>query len=874
MFLLLLATVAAIETKNATPNVSVNASEPINLTYVKFTDASGVEYDLQVQTASGTTPVPFSFFTDRFIAHPIRWLENAVYTFGVRVQDQAANARAAEFPFLVNATGQHITLLVPLNGGTNDTKTPLVIGTEFPSICKWIQGNLPITDPQLYSLAMHEFNSTGEQRHQLDRFYEALGVTPTENVDVFVSVTCNDSSQLSSRVFSVTYITATPSVEITVTPNPIVDISNPIATITAHSNQDVWCTVNNKELFGPKTSNAFRRTLQGTYTDTAPLALEKTLNIACENRVGKLNTTAYVLSFRYTDVPTITVTSASVSATKSYQLTFTTNKLSTCTAQHNGTNLTVNPSQQPTTSFSATATNLGEGKHVFAISCMTALQTTPTKVTHTVIVDTARPTLTLIVPDPSCNLRQLPITFNVSDPTPSSGEGSYNYSLSNRTDEIIEWTETDNKDEVLKNLRLYNNTQYTVKAVATDAAGNPSAIVQKTFTASTGDEGKCDKEAPELTIVSKPANNASVVYAICRDESACTDTYYCTSIVGVNKECAVKKDTKLLFSSNATFSIYEPSTVCCEATDVNGNLGKAQRNVFITANKTTTNETENNTPEITTCTNGVKDGYETDVDCGGAFCTSAGKICAVGKQCGSPLDCSTKYCDRTTRLCGAASCTDGIQDGGETGVDCGGPCAACAATVTCSIDIDCDPGYTCEDNSCVETVTETPEENYTEEPANVNMLGIILILSGLLCMVSGIASLLLLEQPKKKVEPQYHEPIATFDEKPLAVPKQSVPQRKIKRKNHAQERVRMAISDFETPDDLANKETVSHVDIEKAYDQFDAKTFKDTTKQLLASGKIEKHKVAIALADIAAKKESDPDAIDDLRKEFGIEDNK
>ena len=51
---------------------------------------------------------------------------------------------------------------------------------------------------------------------------------------------------------------------------------------------------------------------------------------------------------------------------------------------------------------------------------------------------------------------------------------------------------------------------------------------------------------------------------------------------------------------------------------------------------------------ISTCTDGIQNGNETGVDCGGSDCP----VCP--------------------------SCTDGIQNGSETGVDCGGPdCAAC-----------------------------------------------------------------------------------------------------------------------------------------------------------------------------------------------------
>ncbi|CAN5216427.1 hypothetical protein BH09BAC1_BH09BAC1_20550 [soil metagenome] len=55
----------------------------------------------------------------------------------------------------------------------------------------------------------------------------------------------------------------------------------------------------------------------------------------------------------------------------------------------------------------------------------------------------------------------------------------------------------------------------------------------------------------------------------------------------------------------------------------------------------------------TTCSNGVMDGDETGIDCGGS-CTA----------------CST-----------TPSCSNGIKDGNETGIDCGGSCAACTTTV-------------------------------------------------------------------------------------------------------------------------------------------------------------------------------------------------
>ena len=68
------------------------------------------------------------------------------------------------------------------------------------------------------------------------------------------------------------------------------------------------------------------------------------------------------------------------------------------------------------------------------------------------------------------------------------------------------------------------------------------------------------------------------------------------------------------------------------------------------------------------CTNGVKDGSETDVDCGGPC-----PACADGKACGKAGDCKSAVCQST---CQGASCSDGVKNGDETGVDCGGSCPA------------------------------------------------------------------------------------------------------------------------------------------------------------------------------------------------------
>ena len=80
----------------------------------------------------------------------------------------------------------------------------------------------------------------------------------------------------------------------------------------------------------------------------------------------------------------------------------------------------------------------------------------------------------------------------------------------------------------------------------------------------------------------------------------------------------------------------------------------------------------------TTCSDGIQNGDETGVDCGGSSCPPCGgATCSDGIQNGDEtgIDCGGTYC----ASCVAPTCSDGIQNGTETGVDCGGSCSACAA---------------------------------------------------------------------------------------------------------------------------------------------------------------------------------------------------
>jgi hypothetical protein len=97
-----------------------------------------------------------------------------------------------------------------------------------------------------------------------------------------------------------------------------------------------------------------------------------------------------------------------------------------------------------------------------------------------------------------------------------------------------------------------------------------------------------------------------------------------------------------------------------------------------------------------TCGDNIKDGNETDVDCGGS-CPPCGigQSCLISGDCGNAPGCSPKNgcaCDALSMTCVYDHCFDHERDGNETDVDCGDPldgCTGCAFGLMCQLDGDC-----------------------------------------------------------------------------------------------------------------------------------------------------------------------------------------
>ena len=125
----------------------------------------------------------------------------------------------------------------------------------------------------------------------------------------------------------------------------------------------------------------------------------------------------------------------------------------------------------------------------------------------------------------------------------------------------------------------------------------------------------------------------------------------------------------------------------------------------------------NNTCSAPTCSDSVQNQQETDVDCGGPNCSTSTTACANGKICKVNTDCLESWCvisSGSTGVCTHPTCSDSVKNGTESDVDCGGTCPAkCADGKTCTKDLDCTNGW-CNGSKCATPACTDMFQNGTE----------------------------------------------------------------------------------------------------------------------------------------------------------------
>lgn len=171
------------------------------------------------------------------------------------------------------------------------------------------------------------------------------------------------------------------------------------------------------------------------------------------------------------------------------------------------------------------------------------------------------------------------------------------------------------------------------------------------------------------------------------DGRECTDDF-CSSGIAVNEFTST--------GAPCTGGVCDGGGKCVQCVSSNECVGgPCQKNVCVSAH----------------CTDMTKNIGESDVDCGGVECAP----CADYGGCNVGSDCDSNVCSPSLKTCEPALCVDGVKNGEETSVDCGGPSCAkkCAEGTGCILHADCDSnvcgGGTCLKPTCGDGVKNGAE---------------------------------------------------------------------------------------------------------------------------------------------------------------------
>jgi hypothetical protein len=460
--------------------------------------------------------------------------------------------------------------------------------------------------------------------------------------------------------------------------------------------------------------------------------------------------------------------------------------------------------------YSTTFSNLADTNYTYAVRCIIAGGKEVTG-SLTFTVDTvpppSAPARSISVPDFICGDQPLNATMNLSaDTAEDPNFAGYRYNITAGTGSAVLESGETMSGELTAELQVQENKTYQWHIWPFDLANNLGAELTGTTQVLAVGDPRCDHVPPTASLDINQTSAGATVMVLCSDtQSGCADTFRYTKLPtdALMADCTYADVESL----NGTLLFTQDGALCYAVFDNNGNNATGFRVITVTSPVS---------PD-THCHNNILDANlgETGVDCGGSC-----QPCPDGTKCNAGTDCVSHFCN-PSGICEYTSCSDGKQDGYETDVDCGGAgecprcgegkrCAAgtdctsgncqggiCAAAKSCTSDPDCPTGERCDSttNTCVpspkcttdtecdgatcDTVTgicnqrpkpicnnngvceagETPENCPNDCPAakGPSILGLILLCLGLLTMAGSGYWLYTLHHAKRAEEREEQE---------------------------------------------------------------------------------------------------------------------
>jgi plastocyanin len=207
----------------------------------------------------------------------------------------------------------------------------------------------------------------------------------------------------------------------------------------------------------------------------------------------------------------------------------------------------------------------------------------------------------------------------------------------------------------------------------------------------------CTAGVPSHTPTASGSACAQMGGTLCNGNSVCVECLVASTCGGVDADCKARTCTAGVcgFANTpvGTVTTAQSAGDCKEnQCDGNGSSAPVAKNTDLPAD-----DGNQCTGEI--CTAGVPSHPPTasGTACNqmsGAFCDGA-SVCV---ECVANANCASGVC--TNNACAAPSCTDAVKNGAETGVDCGGGiCPSCGLNSACAVASDCASGV-CTNNVC------------------------------------------------------------------------------------------------------------------------------------------------------------------------------
>lgn len=545
---------------------------------------------------------------------------------------------------------------------------------------------------------------------------------------------CNYSGLILNKNLTLIYDNTAPEIKLTrYNPNPVVepDLDGKLKTIVQIQTDDYTeCKYSSSPT--PTTylpdgiePSSLSTSWQKTFTNLVDKTTY-TYYYQCENGVG-LKTEIENATFRVNTSIAGDIVSLEPSGCtneQELQVTLKTNKLSVCELKY-GRNtlrdLTQTTQGTSTTSDENWATthtydlNLASGEEELEAYCEFVLGTKKTK-TFKITLDTGKPKVENIIFDKKYVVSSTPVTnldddikFEINASTDCYPVETYDYTLWFSSVLLINETgERDNEiaidpddfydvfeDNYTKTeyITLLNGSTLSLKVIASNENGDSSAYTQSINIDTSYEPSSCYdkiKNGDEEGVDCGGSCDVSCLGGSCNITSDCLFPAQC-----VNEICTIGNYSHC---DNNVKDSDETDVDCGGLSCLSCGIGETCE----TGDDCNSNYCDNqtNTCQMPSCTDEVKNGDETDVDCGGSC-----NACGFGEICEYNEDCNTNYCEQTTMSCQYPTCDDGVKNGNETDVDCGGNCEQCQEGDSCKSDEDCLTNY-CTQGSCTQDPTK------------------------------------------------------------------------------------------------------------------------------------------------------------------------